>query len=563
MSRLTRFVSSLLGLSTLTLLSACSGVIPLATSSGGASPALRGSVHGGQQAVSGATIQLYSIGTTGDASSATALGSSTTTASDGSFTLTGKYLCSNATNGVNTLVYLLSVGGNPGSGPNANLVMMAALGQCSSLTSGTFINIDEVTTVGSIAALYTPYMTSANNLGSAAGDAAAFATAFGNVAEYTNTSTGTAPGPSLPGGMYASSTEINTLSNILAACVNSTGGAAVGSNSSDGTACGNLFNLTRSGGVAPTNTIQALLNILNNPTQNASALFSLPQPNAPFQPSLSAAPTTWALPILPIAATPLISIAGGTYSSAQFVTISDTSAGAFIHYTIDGSTPTATSATYSGTITVSSTETLKAVALGGGFASSAVASAAYTITGSTSTFNINGQVSLTNGCVTIPAVTVTLSHSGTTVQTTTTSNGNFSFSGVPNGTYTVTPSIVGPTSMFYPSSSTTNVSGGNVNGDQLHRQPRLYRLRLGGVHRSPARTEIPRAQLHQLWRRRHRRHQHLLRGSLYHPRCTARQLHPPGLHGQPQPWHAERREPRQEAFPRMSPRQTSLVKTLP
>jgi Chitobiase/beta-hexosaminidase C-terminal domain len=464
MLRITRFVSSLLGLSALTLLSACSGVMPLATSSGGPSLALRGSVHGGQQPVVGATIQLYSVGTIGDASTATPLGSSTTTAGDGSFSLTGKYLCSNAVNGVNTLVYVLSVGGNPGTGINNNLVMMAALGQCSSLTSGTFINIDEVTTVGSIAALYSPYMTSATNLGSGSADAAAFSTAFGNVAQYTNTSTGTAPGPSLPGGFYASSTEINTLGNILASCVNSAGGAAVGASSSDGSACGNLFNLTRNGGVAPTNTIQALLNILNNPTQNASALFNLPQPIVPFQPSLSAAPTTWALPILPIAATPILSVGTGSYSSAQFVTISDTSAGAIIHYTTDGSAPTATSATYSGTITVSSSETLKAVALGGGFASSAVASAAYTITGSASTFNVSGNIFLTNGCVSIPPTTVTLSHSGTTVQTTLSINGNFSFSGVPNGTYTVIPSIVGPTSMFYPASSTTNVSGGNVSG---------------------------------------------------------------------------------------------------
>jgi hypothetical protein len=427
------------------------------------SVALRGSVHGGQQAVVGATIQLYSIGTTGDGSAATPLGSSTTTASDGSFSLTGKYNCTNATNGVNTLVYLLSTGGNPGlSGTNANLVMMAALGQCSSLTSGTFIFIDEVTTVGSIAALYSPYMTSATNLGSASGDAAAFATAFGNVAEYTNTATGTAPGPSLPGGFYASSTEINTLSNILASCVNSTGGSAVGSNSSDGTACGNLFNLSRSGGVAPTNTIQALINILNNPTQNASSLFALGGAITPFQPVLSAAPSTWALPILQMAATPTFSIAGGTYSSAQFVTLSDTTTGAVIYYTTDGSIPTSSSPIYSGTITVSSSEAINAIAQASGFATSAVASAAYTITGSTSTFNVSGQVNLTTGCgsTAVPPITVTLTHASTVVQTTTTdTSGNYYFSGVPNDTYTVTPSISGPSSVFSPTSQSVTVSG--------------------------------------------------------------------------------------------------------
>jgi hypothetical protein len=459
MSSLRRFVCTLLSFSAFTLLSGCTGVSPVAPSSPATTLAVQGVVHGGQQAVTGATIQLYSIGTTGDGSAATPLGSSTTTASDGSFILTGKYNCSNAVNGVNTLVYLLSTGGNPGSGPNANLAMMAALGQCSSLSNATFIDIDEVTTVGSVAALY-QYMTSPFALGSNSGDAAAFATAFGNVAEYTNTASGTAPGPSLPGGYYASSTEINTLGDIIATCVNSTGGSAVGGSSSDGTACGNLFNLTRSGGVAPTNTIQALLNILNNPTQNSSSLFSLPQPAAPFQPSLSTAPATWALPILQIAATPTISVAGGTYSSAQFVTLSDTTSGNIIHYTTDGSTPTSASPIYSGTITVSSSETINAIAQAGGYATSAAASAAYTITGSTSTYTLTGQIIVGNGCGgAVPPITVTLTHGSTIVQTTTTT-GFFTFSGVPNGTYTITPSLSGPSSMFYPVNQSAVVNGG-------------------------------------------------------------------------------------------------------
>ena len=48
------------------------------------------------------------------------------------------------------------------------------------------------------------------------------------------------------------------------------------------------------------------------------------------------------------AATPTFSPAGGTYGSAQAVTISDTTAGATIHYTTDGSNPNATSPLYSG-----------------------------------------------------------------------------------------------------------------------------------------------------------------------------------------------------------------------
>ena len=79
------------------------------------------------------------------------------------------------------------------------------------------------------------------------------------------------------------------------------------------------------------------------------------------------------------AATPVISVVSGTYTSAQKVTISDTTTGATIYYTLDGSTPTTSSTKYAGTITISSSETLKAIATATGYGNSTVASAAYTI----------------------------------------------------------------------------------------------------------------------------------------------------------------------------------------
>jgi len=79
------------------------------------------------------------------------------------------------------------------------------------------------------------------------------------------------------------------------------------------------------------------------------------------------------------AATPTFSPAAGTYSSAQSVTISDTTAGATIYYTTDGSTPTTASTKYTGAISVTSSKTIKAMATASGFSNSAVASAAYVI----------------------------------------------------------------------------------------------------------------------------------------------------------------------------------------
>ena len=82
---------------------------------------------------------------------------------------------------------------------------------------------------------------------------------------------------------------------------------------------------------------------------------------------------------LPLAQTPVISVASGTYTSVQTVKITDATLGAKIYYTTDGSTPTAGSTLYKSPLTVSTSETLNAVAIATGYATSATATAAYTI----------------------------------------------------------------------------------------------------------------------------------------------------------------------------------------
>jgi len=86
---------------------------------------------------------------------------------------------------------------------------------------------------------------------------------------------------------------------------------------------------------------------------------------------------------LPAAATPTFSPAPGTFTSAQSVLLADTTTGASIYYTTNGSTPTTASTLYSPStpIAVSSTTTINAIAVAPGFSNSAVATGTYTING--------------------------------------------------------------------------------------------------------------------------------------------------------------------------------------
>ena len=76
---------------------------------------------------------------------------------------------------------------------------------------------------------------------------------------------------------------------------------------------------------------------------------------------------------------PIISVPSGTYTSVQNVTITDTTSGATIYYTTDGSTPSASSTQYTGPIAVGSSETLNAIAIAPNFPDSAIASATYVV----------------------------------------------------------------------------------------------------------------------------------------------------------------------------------------
>ena len=259
-----------------------------ATSSTGSSPlqisALHGVVHGGQQAVTGSTIQLYAAGSTGYGSpfpystGTSLLGNNVvTTGAGGSFSLAGTVTCPTPS----TPVYIVATGGNPGLTAGTNntaLAMMAALGPCGGLNSSTNIVINELTTIGSVWAL-SPFMTGIANIGTSSTNAQGLVNAFAAVNKLVNTSDGTLPGAALPAGATLPSAKINTLANIIASCINSASGSS--------SACAQLFTDTTVAGVTPTDTITAAMVIAQNPNLNTADLTTLSTPSAPFQPTVA------------------------------------------------------------------------------------------------------------------------------------------------------------------------------------------------------------------------------------------------------------------------------------
>ncbi len=267
-------------------LAGCSTSSPVNTAP--AAKGMSGAIHGGQQPVSGASVQLYAVGASGDGSAAMPLLTGPVLSdANGNFNITGSYTCPSAS----TLVYITATGGNPTTGiTNPQLALMAAIGPCNSLTPSTFININEITTVAAVYAL-APFMSSISAVGSGSSDAAALASAFTYAGYFANISTGETPGLSLPANYAVPVAQINTIADVIAACVNSPGGV-----SGDSSVCGTIFALTLpSGGVTSTNTIAALLNLANNPTLNTAALYNLIPPLSPFQPTQSIVPPDLAL----------------------------------------------------------------------------------------------------------------------------------------------------------------------------------------------------------------------------------------------------------------------------
>jgi hypothetical protein len=327
-----------------------------------AGPAVQGVSYGGHAPIGGQHVYLLQPGTSGYGSAATSLLGSNgaavdgngnalntdatdpnvtpnskyvVTGSDGSFNLTGAYQCA-----VGQPVYIYAWGGNIGGGAlnNNNIVQLAILGNCpangsfSGSTALSFVYMNEVSTV---AAAYTlqPFTLPASNdawhIGTSGTTQAlvGIANAANTAAQLYDIAGGTTISNTHDGEGHLANTEtqlngvanrgngiipqatIDTLANVLAACVDSTV-AAVNTITAP---CASLFGIATDNGeisgTQPLDTATAMINIARFPAGNHSAgsanvdatftkdIFAIPTGTVPYVPQLSTFPNDWTLAI--------------------------------------------------------------------------------------------------------------------------------------------------------------------------------------------------------------------------------------------------------------------------
>jgi hypothetical protein len=292
-----------------------------------------GILHGGPNPVQGAIVKLfitgsggltganggYGVGTFVQEANPITGGAGGDSGTDGSFSFAGGYPCP-----AGQFLYIVSAGGfTGGNDPNPKAFLVSALGRCEDLfdTNGTytggFIYLNELSTVAAAYALGNFTNVTGTGLSAVIGIGAPDANnaSLGCVANGSTCPTTVAAGlrhgfenaanlinpfqsfanSTLPGNNTARVPLqlINTIANIMVACVNSDGTS---------TACQLLFNATGTD-FTNGNTFEAAVNLAKNPTLAGSGVTSAqllaastPQTNF-YQPFLTSAPPDYSISI--------------------------------------------------------------------------------------------------------------------------------------------------------------------------------------------------------------------------------------------------------------------------
>lgn len=259
-----------------------------------------------QQPVSGAHIYLFAVGGNGPNTGAVSLlsgvgvqydslGGYVTSDSEGNFNISGLYAqnCPMP----DPRVYLMNAGGSAGGGvSNPRLMMISAMPvTCTQLPDVSGVFISEPTTVAAAFALASFADTSDDGISTDSGSSTALTDAFAYANSLVNSENGS---------ILSNVVDIDTVSDVLGACVNSNGTGA----------CDQLDSYTAiPGGASPTNTWEAALSIAVAPTNNVQNLYYLIAPMPPFQPTYTNTPSTWQLsvPTAPLITSMLTDVAQG------------------------------------------------------------------------------------------------------------------------------------------------------------------------------------------------------------------------------------------------------------
>jgi streptogramin lyase len=237
--------------------------------------AFRGSMHGGQQPISGGRTYMLtpaqsttqgaasvSIMTSGAGSDQ--IGFYVVSDSNGDYYIPG-YSCPSA----NAPVYLYTSGGDAqsGYGPNAAISGLVYMGRCGTINSQTFVYGDEVTTVAmayAVAGYATDplHISYSGSQASLTGIENAFANTFNLASSFSEFGSALQYIPS--GNALASQQTVDTIADAIGNCINQTSGAQ---------SCSTLFSAApvNGNGVPPTDTATAVMNIAHNPANSTSA----------------------------------------------------------------------------------------------------------------------------------------------------------------------------------------------------------------------------------------------------------------------------------------------------
>jgi hypothetical protein len=284
---------------------------------------ITGTIHGGQQPVAGAAVQLYAagaplagggygVGSTplipagqyflGGLPGCIASGgqvcyNGVVSDANGNFSITGDYTLPT----VASSYYLVATGGSPAPGmpTNPSITMMTVLQGCTpttTLSSSLVTNIDELTTMAAVIGLqkYMAPPSLLNNgiptIGAPSTDIVGLRNGFATAMNLVNINTGV----SLKAINNYATTDLNaltlnTLGDVLAYCVNS---------ATAGGQCATLsLNATPSGSFAALDTVQDAYYMATLPTNNVGGLYNLASQTPPFV-GLTSQPSNFSTPVL-------------------------------------------------------------------------------------------------------------------------------------------------------------------------------------------------------------------------------------------------------------------------